>query len=171
MTRQLNPDKITELLYELIKDCNRSDRDLAKVLNVSQPTVSRMKKKITEENMVLGYSAIPDFYKMGYKLMVLTLVNTKHNFASEKTRIEGFNAVQKWMMSKPNVVFCDFCRGMGMNGIMLSFHKSYEDFDKFMFDHNRTLGAIMNDVQNVIINLGKHNRVKPFHFSYLAEDH
>ena len=165
--KRLSKDKIEQLLHELVKDCSRSDRDLAKILKVSQPTVSRMRKKIVKEKMILGYSAIPNFYSMGYKLMVLTLVNTKHIFASEKTRIKGFKKVQKWMMSKSNVVFCDFCRGMGMNGMMLSFHKSYEDFDNFMIEHNRDLGSIMNDVQNVIVNLGNHQIVKPFHFSYL----
>lgn len=170
MTRQINVDKMTELIFELLKDCNRSDRDFAKVLKVSQPTISRMRKKIVEEKMVLGFSAIPNFYSMGYRLMVITLVKNKHNFASTKTREEGFNKVQKWMMSKPNVVFCDFCRGMGMNGIMISFHKSYEEFDTFMTEHNNKLGSILNDTQNIIVNLGEHKVVKPFHFSYLSED-
>jgi DNA-binding Lrp family transcriptional regulator len=166
----VSEEKMMRLLHEMIKDSSKSDRQLAKVLNVSQPTISRMRKKIVAEDMIRGYSVIPNFYKMGYEIMVLTFIDTKHNYASKKIREEGFKKVQKWMMSKSNVIFCDFCRGMGMNGVMVSFHKSYKDFDEFMFDHNNELGPIMNDVQNVIINMAEHPIVKAFSFAYLAND-
>jgi DNA-binding Lrp family transcriptional regulator len=37
------------LLVELIKNCSRSDRKLAKVLGTSQPTVTRMRNRVVKE--------------------------------------------------------------------------------------------------------------------------
>jgi DNA-binding Lrp family transcriptional regulator len=39
-------EKIITLLYELMKNSRKSDRDLAKILDVSQPTVTRMRRKL-----------------------------------------------------------------------------------------------------------------------------
>ena len=36
--------KLMNLFFEYLRDSNRSDRQIAKVLGVSQPTVSRMKE-------------------------------------------------------------------------------------------------------------------------------
>ncbi|MFB0565547.1 MAG: Lrp/AsnC family transcriptional regulator [Candidatus Aminicenantaceae bacterium] len=67
-------DKLTNLLLEYLKDSNRSDRQMAKILGVSQPTVSRMKSKLLEEGLVRHFSAIPDFAKMGYEIMAFSFV-------------------------------------------------------------------------------------------------
>ena len=45
----MKQDKLTKLLLELVKNSKRSDRDLAKALDVSQPTVTRMRKKLEKE--------------------------------------------------------------------------------------------------------------------------
>jgi hypothetical protein len=73
------------------------------------------------------------------------------------------------MMKKPNVLFADNCRGMDMDGGFISFHKSYNDFDNFITEHNEEFGSIITEVKNVFFNLENHNTVKPFHFKYLAE--
>jgi len=58
---------LTRLLLEYLKDSNRTDKQMAKILGVSQPTVSRMKSKLLEEGLVRHFSAIPDFAEMGYE--------------------------------------------------------------------------------------------------------
>ena len=62
--RRSTGDKMSKLLHELLRDSSRSDRELAKVLGVSQPTISRMRKRIVEEEMIKGYTVIPDFFKI-----------------------------------------------------------------------------------------------------------
>jgi len=39
-------ERMLRLLLELLKDSKRSDRELAKVLGVSQPTVSRTRSRL-----------------------------------------------------------------------------------------------------------------------------
>jgi len=62
------------LLLEYLKDSDRSDREIAKVLGVSQPTVSRLKSKLVKEGLIRHFSAIPDFAKMGYEIMAFSFV-------------------------------------------------------------------------------------------------
>ena len=65
------------LLSELMKNCRRSDRELAKVLGVSQPTVTRAIHRLQEEGYIKEYTVIPDFSKLGYELMGFTFVKMK----------------------------------------------------------------------------------------------
>ena len=167
MTKSVNAEKMTKLLSELLRNSERSDRELAKVLDVSQPTVSRMKRRLVHDKMIMGYSVIPNFYKMGYKILALNFVNSKHNFSSKENREEMIKEVKSWMMDKPNVVYCDSCRGMGMDGGFISFHKSYEEFDEFIRQHNLELGKYLDGAHTVLFNLGRHDVIKPFHFKYL----
>ena len=103
--------------------------------------------------------------------MAFTFVRTKHVYAAKSKREEGTKEVRAWMKSKPNVIFCDFCRGLGMDGIMISFHRSYEGFDEFITEHNHELGSLIDDVKNVLVNLGKmKNSIKPFNLKYLTKD-
>jgi len=57
------------LVGELMKNSRRSDRELAKALKVSQPTVSRMIKKLEKEGVIQEYTMIPNFSKLGYEIM------------------------------------------------------------------------------------------------------
>jgi len=48
--------RMRSLLLELLKDSKRSDRELARVLGVSQPTVSRMRSRLVKEGMIRSSS-------------------------------------------------------------------------------------------------------------------
>jgi DNA-binding Lrp family transcriptional regulator len=60
------------LISELMKNSRRSDRELAKALGVSQPTISRTIKKLEKEGYIREYTMIPDFGKLGYEIMGIT---------------------------------------------------------------------------------------------------
>ena len=158
------------LLREILRDSNRSDRELAKVLGVSQPTISRMRKKLLEENLIDSYTVVPIFSNMGYRIMVFTFVKTVNVFAPKADRKRWFNKIKEWTNNKPNVIFSENCRGMGVDGGMISLHRSYSDFDVFMNEHNQEFGSVITDVKNVFFNLDNHENIKPLHFKYLADD-
>ena len=103
-----------KLLFELMKNARRSDRQLARVLSMSQPTVTR-RRSFLEKELIDGYTAIPKWEKLGYEMLVITFVKIKANIASrekyEATRKKG----TQWLMGQPNVVMAGACRGMGLD--------------------------------------------------------
>lgn len=156
------------ILFELMKNSRRSDRDLAKVLDVSQPTVTR-KRASLEKELIESYTAIPKWSKLGYNLFVITLVKIKTEIASKGK----YDAVRKrgteWLMNQPNVIMAGGCRGMGVESFMISIHKTYADFDEFMHNYRLELGDMAEDVQSVIVNLSGRELLKPLNVKYLAE--
>jgi DNA-binding Lrp family transcriptional regulator len=59
-----------KLLFELMKDSHRSDRQLAKALGISQPTVTR-RRTMLEENLIEGYTIIPSLGESALSLPLL----------------------------------------------------------------------------------------------------
>jgi len=66
--------KMLKLISELIKNSRRSDREIAKTIGVSQPTVSRLIKKLEKERL-LDYTSTPDLRKLGFEILAFTFGN------------------------------------------------------------------------------------------------
>jgi DNA-binding Lrp family transcriptional regulator len=156
------------LLYELMKNSRRSDRELARVLKISQPTVSRRRVEL-EKNVIDGYTAIPKWEKLGYGIFAITLVKIKQEIASKSK----YDAVRKrgldWLMSQPNVVMAGACRGMGQDSFMISLHRSYSDYDDFMRKYKLELADFTDEAQSVLVNLHGEELLKPLSLKYLTE--
>jgi len=60
--------KMMDLLYELMKNSKRSDRELAKVVKVSQPTITRMRKNLEKKEYIREYTIVPAVEKLGFEL-------------------------------------------------------------------------------------------------------
>jgi DNA-binding Lrp family transcriptional regulator len=157
-----------KLLWELMKNSRRSDRELAKVLGISQPTVSR-RRIIIERNFIDGYTAIPKWEKIGFELVAFTFVKHKIKYAKPEVRAAAFKKVEEWMMKQPNVILAIDGQGMGWDGICVSFHKSYSDFTQFMRKHNSELSELLIDTQSFIADINPTTIRKPFHLKYLTE--
>ena len=170
MVQDSKKSKKIQLLYELLKDSSRSDRELSKAMGVSQPTVSKLKRTLLKEDLIHGFTIIPNYSKMGYNLLAITFVKIKPLLSSYEERKKGHDFVKEWMSNQPNIVFADYCRGMDKDGLMISFHRSYRYFDKFVKKHNEEIGHLLNDVQHVLVNLAGEESLKHFHFKYLADN-
>lgn len=62
-------DTEIRIIAELMKNSRRSDREIAKIIGVSQPTVSRTIKMLEKVGAIKEYTAIPDFRMLGYSIM------------------------------------------------------------------------------------------------------
>jgi len=149
-----------KLLLELLKDSKRSDREIAKIMGVSQPTISRMRQRLTENGIIQEFTVIPDFTKMGFQIMAISSFKLK--VAKD---IEGLT---KLMMTRPNVIFSSIAEGMGKNGIIISFHRNYPDFSNFISNLRAEGNAIIDDIDSMLISL-ENQIVKPLSLKYLAE--
>ena len=157
-----------KLLGELLKNSRRSDRDLAKALGISQPTVTRKRARF-EKNFIDGYTAIPKWEKIGFEIVAFTFVRHNIKYAKPEVREAAFKKVEEWMMEQPNVIFAIEGQGMGWDGIFVSFHKSYSDFAEFMRKHNSELSDFLIDSQSFIADINSTTIRKPFHLKYLAD--
>jgi DNA-binding Lrp family transcriptional regulator len=155
------------LLWELVRNSRRSDRELAKVLGTSQPTVTR-RRVFLERELIDGYTAIPKWEKLGYEIFAVTLVKIRAVIGSKAEYDVTRRKALEWLMSQKNIIMAGACRGMGVDSFMISMHKSYMDYDEFMRNHRFELGDFVEDVQSVLVNLGGKEVVKPLSLKYLA---
>jgi len=157
--------KIMEkLLFELLRDSKRSDRELAKVLEVSQATVSRMRNKLVRDGVIREFTIIPDFVKMGYTIMAISSFKNKTAVTPE-LREKG----EKWMNKYPNVIFASRVQGMGKNAVIISLHKNYTDYSNFVANLRVEWGDYIEGHDSMLIAL-KGPIVKPLSLKYLAEE-
>ena len=75
-----------KLLSELMKNSRRSDRDLAKAIGVSQPTVTRIRSRLEKEGYIKEYTMIPDFSRLGYEILALTLIKLRKRLVQKKRK-------------------------------------------------------------------------------------
>jgi len=121
-----------KLLAELMKNSKTSDRELATKLGVSQPTVSRIRAKLEKEGYIKEYTLVPDFRKLGFEIMAVTLVKLKNGLNEEELdRIWKYagGLLEKnpfaYMMAVDG-------NGLGYNGVVISLHENYSDYVRFV---------------------------------------
>jgi DNA-binding Lrp family transcriptional regulator len=162
----MKEEKLVKLLKELIRNSRRSDRELAKTLRVSQPTVTRNRK--LAESYVKSYTVVPDFQKIGYEIFAITFAKAKTYDKKEvETKLE---AQKKWAMQHPNVFFASDGEGLGKDAVILSLHKDYSKYADFMREYTINFAEFISDVQSFIVSLKTGMIIKPFDLKYLAED-
>jgi len=154
-------NKMMKLLSELLKDSKRSDRELAKVLKVSQPTVSRMRNKLVKDGFIHEFTVIPDLAKTGFELMAIS-------FVKKKITEESVKKSEKWMMRYPNIIFAAVAEGMGKNGVMISVHENYADYSNFVRENLQYWGDELEDYGSMLVSL-RGIVVKSLSLRYLAE--
>ena len=84
-----------KILFELMKDSHRSDRQLAKALGVSQPTVTR-RRAMLEENFIEGYTVIPKFGQIGFEIAALTFLKSKLKYKTGAEKTAAVKKMNEW---------------------------------------------------------------------------
>jgi DNA-binding Lrp family transcriptional regulator len=157
----MKKENLDNLLLELIKNSRRSDRDLAKILGISQPTVTRLRRAL-EKEAISQYTTIPNFSQLGFDIVVFT-------FARSKELVHPlWEKGREWAKEQPNVVFASTGQAMDADVVMVSLHKDYADFVKFYHDFRRDWGKYLEDFKTFIMSLKGSVQLKPFSFNYLV---
>ncbi len=153
-----------QLLRELLKNSKRSDRQLAKVLKVSQPTITRTRHKLEKNGVVQNYTIIPDFGKMGFEILALTFVKMNPEILSPETIEKAKQYCEKW----PNVIFVSSGEGLGMTGVIMSFHENYTEYHNRLNSLRVDWKDLSEDIKSFVIPLG-HGGYKRFSLEYLGD--
>lgn len=156
------------LISELMKNSHRSDRELAKALQVSQPTITRIRRKLEKEGIIREYTIVPDFVKVGYHLVAFSFCKFQRQLTPEvleKARL----VAQERLGEIGEAIVLERGIGLNSNGVVVSFHKDYSSYlelkewlRQFSF-----LGPY--DLSNFIINLDDDVHYRYLTFSTLSK--
>ena len=153
-----------QLLRELLKNSKRSDRELAKVLKVSQPTITRTRHHLEKNGLVQDYTIVPDFKKMSFEILAITFVKMRPEIRTP----EIFKEAKKYTEKFPNAIFAAIGEGMGMTGIIISFHHDYTDYQRKWNQMRLDWKDFLIDIKNFLVSL-EEGEIKRFSLTHLKD--
>jgi DNA-binding Lrp family transcriptional regulator len=157
------------LISELMKNSRRSDRELAKAIGTSQPTVSRTIKKLEKEGIIKEYTMIPDFAKLGYGLMTAMFVKVKRAGSEDLRR-----SIETTTGEIRKNIFPDLLNerglGLGYDGMIITFHRDYSDYIK-QLNYAKSRTFIQADhVEGFVVDLKDQIHFRSLTLSLVAND-
>lgn len=133
--------RVLSVFLELIKNSKESDRDIAKKLKISQPTVTRIRQKLEKMGYIQEYTIIPNFPKLGFEIVAFIFFNA-NRCLGKKVKTEA----HKWIEKNPSVIFSASGDGIrGKNCAMLTIHKNFTDYTNFLNEFKskwKDIGAV-----------------------------
>jgi DNA-binding Lrp family transcriptional regulator len=158
-----------KLVSELMKNSRRSDRELAKAVGVSQPTISRMIRKLQKDGIIKEYTMIPDFRKLGYQLLAVTFVKLLKTLSEEDIEKARETTKQALKESQFGIIMLERGIGLGYDGVLLGL---YEDYATYAEHRNRLKQypfLEVSDVESFLISLDDEVRYHPLTLKALAK--
>src|SRR3972149_9608154 len=103
-----------------MKNSRRSDRELAKAIGISQPTVSRVRVRLEKQGLV-DYCAVPNLAKLGFEIIAVVL--GKRNY--QKHPEINTQKARDFAERHSNIIFGASGIGLGYDRISVSIHRNY----------------------------------------------
>jgi DNA-binding Lrp family transcriptional regulator len=171
MKKKVNGLKESELklIGELLENSCRSDRELAKALGTSQPTVSRIKAKLNKEGYISEYTVIPNFNKIGYHIFALTFFTWKKGISTLEMEEARKYALEKSSSVPNNIVLIERGVGLGFDSFMASFHRDYTSYAKLVEEMKTSPYLDVSKMESFLVNLDDKIHYRYLTFSTLAK--
>jgi DNA-binding Lrp family transcriptional regulator len=156
-------DSELRLISELMRDSRRSDRELARTLGISQPTVTRIRNRLEKEGYLREYTVIPDFNKLGYHIFAVTFFRWKEGL-DEKEKEEA----RKWILEQApsvlsNAIVMERGLGLGCDAFVGLFYKDYASYQNTLNEMKAVPFVDTNRLESFLVNLDD-----KIHFRYLT---
>jgi DNA-binding Lrp family transcriptional regulator len=141
--------RVVSVFSELLRNSKKSDRDIAKKLNISQPTVTRIRRKLETSGYISEYTIIPNFPKLGFEICAFIFFNAN--------KCGGKNVKNKahdWIVKNPAVLFSAAGDGIrGKNCAILTLHKNFTDYTNFLNDFKSVMGNNIGNIEAFLVSL------------------
>jgi len=124
-----------EILHHLTRDGRMSVNDLSAEVHLSQTPVARRLKKLEEEGVIKGYTALIDEKKLGFTFSVFVSVRLERQIDEELARFEAR------IEALPEVVDCWLMTG-NHDYLLRVVTRDIEEFEKFLVGQLTKLGGI-----------------------------
>jgi DNA-binding Lrp family transcriptional regulator len=156
-----------KLISELMKNGRRSDRELAKAMGVSQPTVTRVRSRLEKEGVIKEYAMIPDFSKLGFKIMAITFALSRPLNKEEAEK--AIKALAESVKEKQfEFIMLERGHGLGFDGVVISLHEDYSSYLKVLEWLRQFDFLKVDKSDSFLINLDDNVRYRPLTFSTMA---
>ena len=152
------------IFAELVKNPRLSDRQLAKNLNVSQPTITRRRAQL-EKMGLLDYTTILDIRKLGYEILAITFGRLKF----EKPNDKEAEPSEDFLSRHPEMILVSNGRGLSYDRVILSVHRSYSDYSQFIKELTQEWGVYLGHPESFIISLQSDKILRDFTLKQLAK--
>ena len=141
--------RIQNVFSELVKNSKKSDRDIARKLKISQPTVTRIRRKLENEGYITEYTLIPNFPKMGFEIAAFIFFHVDR-IGGEKIKKSAHN----WINKHSNIVFAANGDGIqGKNCMIVTIHKNFTNYNKFVNDFKLLYGKNIKSLETFLVSL------------------
>ena len=171
MRRMKKPLKDIELrlISELMKNSRRSDRELARVLGKSQPTVTRTRTRLEKEGYIKEYTMIPDFRALGYAIMGATLLEVRGAYTEDKLK-EIRKITTKIEESNPRAALLAVNGlGDGKNRLFITFYENYSDHIESMRLTRQIPQVDVESIQSLLVDLNDETNYRVLSMSAIAK--
>jgi DNA-binding Lrp family transcriptional regulator len=159
----------TRLISELMRNSRRSDRELAKIIGVSQPTISRTIRKLEKEGKIQEYTIIPNLRKLGYQILAVDFVKLNHALTDEEIE-KAKSLIEETLKVMPlAILMLERGEGMGFDGMIISYHRDYSSHSIFAKLLKETGLLNVNRLESFLIDLNDRLHFLPLSLSLLAE--
>ena len=157
------------LVAELMKNSRRSDRELAKVIGVSQPTVGRLISRLEKDGVIKEFTIIPDFSKLGYEIMGVTSIGVR-----DEAVAGGFKEIRRMTteVEKKN----PHASLMAVNGtnhsknkLFISFYENYSAFASAMQLTRQLPFVSIDSMETFLVDLTDETNYRLLTMSAIAE--
>jgi len=145
-TRAKLKDIEVRLIAELMKNSRRSDRELAKIVGVSQPTVTRIRGRLEKEGIIKEYTMIPDFSKLGFDVMSVNFVRFKSG--TPEIEIERLRKTARQLEGERGLPYLLVMSGVGLghDRVFIMLHK---DYGSYATVRRMMMGAARGNVEDL----------------------
>jgi len=141
------------VLAELMKNSRMSDRELAKVIGVSQPTVTRIRSRLEKSGVIKEYTLIPDFKQLGYEMMAVTFIG-KQEGPTEKESQELRKAAVELENKTPfaSLIVVNGI-GLGKGRMLINLYKNYASYREGIEVIKSLPHAQADDLESFLVDL------------------
>jgi len=152
-----------------MKNSRRSDRELARAMKSSQPTITRMRRKLEKQGYIKEYTIIPDLGKLGYEILAVTFLKYKNRVDPEK--MEKAKKILKEAFKKGpfEIIMAERGMGCGYNAIMISIHRDYKSFTDLTNWVQQFYELELDQIESFLVNLAGKVHYRPLTFSSFAK--
>lgn len=157
-----------KVLAELMKDSRKSDRELAKVVGVSQPTVTRVRNKLEKSGVIKEYTLIPDFAKLGYEIMAVVFMRkqeTQDKKAREALRKAAIDLENE--TPQPSLMIVDGM-GLGKGRMLIFLYKDYASYTKGLQTIRSLAHVEADELESFLVDLSDKSLFRVLSMSQIA---